>query len=75
MKKRNKKFQKKSSNSLSKLSLEFVRNYFSLVSQDVVLFDETLKYNICYGSKSVTQDKLEKICYKSSKSQAFQRCN
>ncbi len=58
---------------LSKLSLEFVRNYFSLVSQDVVLFDETLRYNICYGSKSVTQDKLEKICYKSNCTEFIQK--
>ena len=31
------------------LSFNFIRNYFSLVSQDIVLFDETIKYNICYG--------------------------
>ena len=36
---------------IKKLSLEFLRDYFSLVSQDIVLFDETLKYNICYGVK------------------------
>ena len=27
-----------------------MRNLFSLVSQDVVLFDNTIKYNIQYGS-------------------------
>ena len=35
---------------IKKFSLKDLRNLFSLVSQDVVLFDNTIKYNIQYGS-------------------------
>ena len=35
------------------LSFNFLRNHFSLVSQDIVLFDDTIKYNICYGQKII----------------------
>ena len=35
---------------IKKYSLKDLRNFFSLVSQDVVLFDNTIKYNIQYGS-------------------------
>ena len=37
---------------IRELSLNFLRDYFSLVSQDIVLFDETIKYNISYGDKN-----------------------
>ena len=51
---------------IKKLSLEFLRDYFSLVSQDIVLFDETLKYNICYGVKKTMKKDLEIACKKSN---------
>ena len=44
------------------LSFEFLRGYFSLVSQDIVLFDDTLKYNITYGIKNVSTKKLVEVC-------------
>ena len=47
------------------LSFNFIRNYFSLVSQDIVLFDETLKYNICYGSNKYSKADLQNACKKS----------
>ncbi len=47
------------------LSFDFIRNYFSLVSQDIVLFDETLKYNICYGSNKFSKADLHNACKKS----------
>ncbi len=34
------------------IELSSLRNLFSLVSQDVVLFDNTIKYNITYGSST-----------------------
>ena len=42
----------------------FLRNHFSLVSQDIVLFDDTLKYNICYGQKNVKIKKVLEACKK-----------
>ena len=47
------------------LSFNFIRNYFSLVSQDIVLFDETIKYNICYGSNKYSKSDLQNACKKS----------
>ena len=47
------------------LSFNFIRNYFSLVSQDIVLFDETIKYNICYGSNKYSKADLQNACKKS----------
>ncbi len=47
------------------LSFNFIRNYFSLVSQDIVLFDETIKYNICYGSSKYSKADLQNACKKS----------
>lgn len=50
---------------IKNLSFNFVRNYFSLVSQDIVLFDETVKYNICYGSNKYSKEDLQNACKKS----------
>ena len=47
------------------LSFNFIRNYFSLVSQDIVLFDETIKYNICYGSNKYSKLDLQNASKKS----------
>ena len=46
------------------VSFGFLRNHFSLVSQDIVLFDDTLKYNICYGQKNVNIKKVFEACKK-----------
>jgi len=51
---------------IKNLSLKFVRNYFSLVSQDIVLFDDTIKYNICYGVNNVNNSELNSACKKSN---------
>ena len=50
---------------IKNLSFNFIRKYFSLVSQDIVLFDETVKYNICYGSKKYSKSDLQNACKKS----------
>ena len=50
---------------IKNLSFNFIRNYFSLVSQDIVLFDETIKYNICYGSNKYSRTDLQNACKKS----------
>jgi len=48
------------------LSLNFLRNYFSLVSQDIVLFDDTIKYNICYGVREYNSKDIRAACLKSN---------
>lgn len=50
---------------IKNLSFNFIRNYFSLVSQDIVLFDETIKYNICYGPNIYSKTDLQNACNKS----------
>ncbi|MBD22181.1 MAG: ABC transporter permease [Alphaproteobacteria bacterium] len=49
---------------IRELSFSFLRNHFSLVSQDIVLFDDTLKYNICYGQKNISNKKIFEACKK-----------
>ena len=48
------------------LSFSFLRNHFSLVSQDIILFDDTLKYNICYGQKNVNKKIILEACKKAN---------
>ena len=48
------------------LSFNFLRNHFSLVSQDIVLFDDTIKYNICYGQNNINNKKILEACKKAN---------
>lgn len=48
------------------LSFNFLRNHFSLVSQDIVLFDDTIKYNICYGQNSINNKQILEACKKAN---------
>ena len=48
------------------LSFNFLREHFSLVSQDIVLFDDTLKYNICYGLSNITEKQILDACKKAN---------
>tara|TARA_B100000700_G_C15047750_1_gene858770 strand:+ start:2169 stop:3854 length:1686 start_codon:yes stop_codon:yes gene_type:complete len=43
---------------IKQLSLKFLREHFSLVSQDIVLFDETIKFNIAYGHKKYSDTEI-----------------
>ncbi len=43
---------------IKELSLKFLREHFSLVSQDIVLFDETIKFNIAYGYKKYSEAEI-----------------
>ena len=45
---------------LSDLTLESLRNQIGIVSQEVVLFDETVEWNIAYGSNIPSQDEIKK---------------
>ena len=48
------------------LSFSFLRNHFSLVSQDIVLFDDTIKYNICYGQNNINNKQVLEACKKAN---------
>jgi len=48
------------------LSFNFLREHFSLVSQDIVLFDDTLKYNVCYGLSNITEKQILTACKKAN---------
>ena len=45
-----------------KVSLYSLRNKISLVSQDIVLFDDSVENNIKYARFDATQDELKKAC-------------
>jgi len=44
------------------VSLSSLRKNISLVSQDVILFDDTIKKNIAYAKENANQDEIEKAC-------------
>ena len=48
------------------LSFNFLREHFSLVSQDIVLFDDTLKYNVCYGLSNISEKQILAACKKAN---------
>ena len=48
------------------LSFKFLRNHFSIVSQDVILFDETIKTNISYGKHNANLQEIKNACQKAN---------
>ena len=47
---------------ISKVRLSSLRKNISLVSQDIFLFDDTIKNNISYAKENATQEEIEKAC-------------
>ena len=47
---------------IKKVSLKSLRKNLSLVSQDVILFDDTIKNNISYAKDSARQEEIETAC-------------
>ncbi len=47
---------------ISKINLKSLRKKISLVSQDVVLFDDTIKNNIAYADTKATLKDIEEAC-------------
>ena len=47
---------------ISKVRLSSLRKNISLVSQDIILFDDTIKNNILYARETATQQEIEKAC-------------
>ncbi len=47
---------------IKNVSLHSLRKNLSMVSQDVILFDDTVKNNIAYAKENATQEEIEKAC-------------
>jgi ABC-type multidrug transport system fused ATPase/permease subunit len=44
---------------IKKLNLEFLRKIIAYVPQDIVLFNDTIKNNICYGKPNASKEEIE----------------
>jgi len=44
------------------ISLKSLRKNLSMVTQDVILFDDTIKNNIAYAKEEATQEEISKAC-------------
>ncbi len=44
------------------ISLKSLRKNLSLVSQDIILFDDTIKNNIAYAKNNATDEEIDKAC-------------
>ena len=47
---------------IQKVTLDSLRKNISLVSQDVILFDDTIKANVAYADINATQDEIVRAC-------------
>ena len=47
---------------IKKVSLKSLRNKISLVSQDIILFDDTIRNNIAYANNSASQEDVNDAC-------------
>ena len=47
---------------IKNISLKSLRKNLSLVSQDIILFDDTIKNNISYAKSDASNDEIEKAC-------------
>jgi len=47
---------------ISEVSLYSLRKNISLVSQDIVLFDDTVQANIAYGKQNASKEQIDKAC-------------
>jgi subfamily B ATP-binding cassette protein MsbA len=50
------------SQNINDLNLNSLRKEISLVSQDVILFDDTIRSNILYGNALATNDEIKQAC-------------
>ena len=47
---------------IHKINLESLRRNISLVSQDVILFDDTIRANIAYANSAATDQEVQEAC-------------
>ena len=57
-----KKVDKIDNQDIKHVSLHSLRKNLSLVSQDIILFDETIRDNIAYAKKGASDIEIEKAC-------------
>ena len=50
------------SQDISKITLKSLRKNISLVSQDIILFDDTIKNNISYANADASNEEIEEAC-------------
>ncbi len=50
------------SRQLSEYTLESLRQFIGIVSQETFLFNMSIRENITYGLKEISQEELEKVC-------------
>ena len=50
------------SQNIKKVNLNSLREKISLVSQDIILFDDTVKNNIAYADTNADDDEIHKAC-------------
>ena len=55
-------FIKIDNQNISKVNLNSLRKNISLVSQDIILFDDTIKKNIAYAKANATDEEILKAC-------------
>ena len=48
--------------SINKISLSSLRENLSMVTQDIILFDDSVKNNIAYAKKNATDEEIIKAC-------------
>jgi len=58
---------------ISQINLNSLRKNISLVSQDVILFDDTIKNNISYANPEASNDELEEACKNSAASEFIEK--
>ena len=58
---------------ISKIRLSSLRKNISLVSQDTVLFDATIKDNIAYAKSEASQKEIENACEFAAASEFIER--
>ena len=46
---------------INDMTLRSLRKQISMVSQDVFLFNETVRFNICYGMENVSDERLREV--------------
>jgi len=47
---------------IGKITLSSLRKNISLVSQDIILFDDTVRANIAYANTNASEDQIKKAC-------------
>ena len=49
---------------IKSVTLSSLRKSISMVSQDIILFDDTVRANIAYANMNASEDEIKKIIYK-----------